>query len=226
MKLLRRGPAADIAFTLLLASAVSLVLYALTVHRMGQLVFTYLPANLVLAWIPIFLAVWLSRLLRNQLWSSWPALFVTTLWLIFLPNSFYVITDLIHLEGVYRGDLVAASVTFFSFALTGLLLGYSSMLVVHTRLRERMAGRPALGYMAGVLLACSLAIYIGRDLRWNSWDVMVSPAGLLFDLSDRLIHPSEYHTIFAVAGGFFILLFGLYFALLRALRVAAKAPRL
>jgi uncharacterized membrane protein len=71
-----------------------------------------------------------------------------------------------------------------------------------------------------------VAIYIGRDLRWNSWDVLVSPAGLLFDLSDRLIHPTEYHVIFAVAGGFFVLLFGLYVSLLRAIRAVAKAPLL
>jgi uncharacterized membrane protein len=80
--------------------------------------------------------------------------------------------------------------------------------------------------VAVVLLVCSLAIYIGRDLRWNSWDVMLSPAGLLFDLSARLIHPSEYRTVFAVAGGFFILLFGVYAALLRAIRAAAKSPLL
>jgi uncharacterized membrane protein len=226
MKLLRRGPAADIAFTLLLASAVSLLLYALTIHRMGQYVFTYLPANLALAWIPIGLAVWLSRVLRDKLWSSWRALSITTLWLIFLPNSFYVITDLIHLENVYRGDLVATSVTFFAFAFTGLLLGYASLFVIHERLRERMAAKAALSYVAGVVFVCSLAIYVGRDLRWNSWDVLVSPAGLLFDLSDRLIHPSEYHTIFAVAGGFFILLFGMYVALLRAIRAVAKSPLL
>jgi len=226
MKLLRRGPTADIVYALLLATAVSALLYALTIHRMGEYTFTYLPTNLVLAWVPVALAVWLGHILRSQLWSSWPALFVTTLWLIFLPNSFYVITDLIHLDGVYKGDLVATSVTFFSFALTGLLLGYTSMYLVHTYLQKRIANRLALGYMGGVLLVCSLAIYIGRDLRWNSWDVMLSPAGLLFDLSDRLIHPSEYHTVFAVAGGFFILLFGMYVALLRAIRAAAKSPLL
>jgi uncharacterized membrane protein len=151
---------------------------------------------------------------------------VTSLWLIFLPNSFYVITDLIHLKDVYSGDLVATSVTFFAFALTGLLLGYTSVYLVHQRLRERMTSLAALGYVAVVLLVCSLAIYIGRDLRWNSWDVMLSPAGLLFDLSARLIHPSEYRTVFAVAGGFFILLFGVYAALLRAIRAATKSPLL
>ena len=226
MKLLRRGPAADIAYALLLASAVSMLLYVLTIQRMDQVLFTYLPTNLVLAWIPLALAIWLGRILRDQLWSSWRALFVTSLWLIFLPNSFYVITDLIHLKEVYSGDLVATSVAFFAFALTGLLLGYTSVYLVHQRLRERMSGLAALGYVAVVLLVCSLAIYIGRDLRWNSWDVMLSPAGLLFDLSARLIHPSEYRTVFAVAGGFFILLFGVYTALLRGIRAAAKSPLL
>lgn len=216
----------DIAFALVLATAVSFVLYALTVHRAGQLVYTYLPSNLVLAWIPLGLAVWLSVLLRTHLWSSWPTLTVTTLWLIFLPNSFYMITDLIHLGQVYAGELVPSSTVFFAFALTGLLLGYLSVYLVHLRLRERMKAPKAYGLVILTFLLCSLAVYIGRDLRWNSWDALVSPGGLLFDLSYRLLHPQEYHTIFAVAGGFFVLLGGFYFALLRLTRVLAKAPKL
>lgn len=230
MKLLRRGlrslAKADIALALLLATVVSLLLYAFTIHRMGQLAFTYLPANLLLAWVPVGLAVWLRRLLRDHLWSDWSALAVTALWLIFVPNSFYIITDLIHLDGVYQADLTAISVMFFAFAVAGLMLGYTSVYSVHQRLRERFSSRVAMSCITGVFLACSLAIYVGRDLRWNSWDVLVSPAGLLFDLSDRLVHPSEYHAIFAVAGGFFVLLLGMYLALLRAIRAVAKSPLL
>lgn len=226
MKTLRHGPGFEITLALAVASGVSFVLYGLIVHRAGQAVYTYLPSNLVLAWIPLGLAVWLSKLLRTSLWSSWPALIVSTLWLMFLPNSFYMITDLVHLGGIYAGDLVVSSVVFFAFALTGLLLGYMSLYLVHLRLRERLQARYAFGLVIATLLICSLAIYIGRDLRWNSWDVLVSPSGLLFDLSYRLLHPSEYGTIFAVAGGFFVLLVGLYVSLLRLIRALSKVPKL
>ncbi|CAN5380279.1 hypothetical protein BH09PAT4_BH09PAT4_07640 [soil metagenome] len=226
MTLPRRGPATNMAIALLLASGVSLFLYVVLVQRMGELVFTYLPSNLLLAWIPVLLALWLGKLLRTHLWSSWPALAVTGLWLIFLPNSFYVITDLIHLGGVYSDDLVASAIVFFSFTLTGLLLGYTSVYLVHGWLRARTSARRALALIAGVFLLCSIAIYIGRDLRWNSWDMLFQPSGLLFDLSDRLLHPSEYGKIATVAGGFFVLLLSMYETLLRAARAVAKAPLL
>lgn len=226
MKLPRRSPATNMAIALLLASGMSLFLYGVIVQRMGALVFTYLPSNLLLAWIPVLLALWLGKLLRTHLWSSWSALAVTGLWLVFLPNSFYVITDLIHLEGVYPDDLVASAVVFFAFTLTGLLLGYTSVYLVHGWLRARVGARYAFVLIAGVFLLCSLAIYIGRDLRWNSWDVLAHPTGLLFELSDRLIHPSEYGKIATVAGGFFVLLLSMYETLLRAARAVAKAPLL
>lgn len=226
MKTLRHGPGFDITLALALASMVSFVLYGLVVHRAGQAVFTYLPSNLILAWIPLGLAVWLSTLLRKNLWSSWPTLVVTALWLMFLPNSFYMITDLVHLSGIYAEDLVVTTAVFFAFALTGLLLGYMSLYLVHLRLRERLQAHFAFGFVLLTLLMCSLAIYIGRDLRWNSWDVLVSPSGLLFDLTYRLFHPSEYGTILVVAGGFFVLLVGLYVSLLRLVRALRHVPKL
>jgi uncharacterized membrane protein len=55
-----------------------------------------------------------------------------------------------------------------------------------------------------------VAIYIGRDLRWNSWDVFSSPAGLLFDVSDRLVRTSNYHDVVGTVAAFFALLGGMY----------------
>ena len=55
-----------------------------------------------------------------------------------------------------------------------------------------------------------MAIYIGRDLRWNSWDVVADPAGVLFDLSSRLLHPGQYGPMLAVILPFFVLLCSLY----------------
>lgn len=226
MKLRHGEPKVELLKALMLASLVSFVLYGLAVQRMGWPLFTYLPNNLVLAWAPLLVAILLSKLLRTRLWSDWVPLAVTAVWVVFLPNSFYMITDLIHLDGLYSGDLVSASVVFFAFAMTGLLLGFASVLIVHQRLIERMEYKKTWLLIGLTFLLCSLAIYIGRDLRWNSWDVLLSPSGLLFDISERFMHPSEYGNIFAVAGSFFVLLMGMYVVMLKTLRALAKAPRL
>lgn len=183
--------------------------------------FWYLVNNLALAWIPLGLALWLERILRTKLWSSWLAMLVTFMWLGFLPNSFYVISDFVHLTEVPRADVVFDVVMFGSFAINGLILGYLSLFLVHGELRKRLSAR-ASGIMVGaVILLSSFAIYIGRDLRWNTWDVVFSPASLLFDVSDRLLNAGAHPQIFSTTFSFFVLLGSIYVVILyiaRALR--------
>jgi uncharacterized membrane protein len=165
----------------------------------------------------------LARLLKTRLWSSWPTLAVSLAWLVFLPNSFYIVTDLIHLQGVYTSTVVADSVMFAAFVVTGLLLGFTSLYLVHRELLQRLSTNWAVGYVTAILFLCSLAIYIGRDLRWNSWDVLVSPAGMLFDLSDRLLHPSQYGDVLSVSLSFFVLLGGMYLVAWRLVEAATRS---
>lgn len=65
-------------------------------------------------------------------------------------------------------------------------------------------------WMALTLLICSFAIYVGRDLRWNSWDILTNPGGLLFDVSDRLLHPAAYPQMLVTVIAFFALLASMY----------------
>jgi uncharacterized membrane protein len=132
-------------------------------------------------------------------------------WLAFLPNSFYMISDFIHLSEITTpAQLLFSAVMFMAFIATGTLLGVSSVYMVHRELDRRVRARTAYGIIAAILFVCSIAIYIGRDLRWNTWDLLVDPAGMLFDVSMRLIHPVNYGSIVAVAMPFFVLLAALY----------------
>jgi len=65
--------------------------------------------------------------------------------------------------------------------------------------------------IGGILLLCSFAIYLGRDLRWNTWDLFVNPAGILFDVSDRLINPRAHPQMFVTILSFFVLLSMVYY---------------
>jgi uncharacterized membrane protein len=114
---------------------------------------------------------------------------------------------------------------FASFVVTGLLLGFTSLYLVHRELLQRLPTNWAGGYVTAILFLCSVAIYIGRDLRWNSWDVLVSPAGMLFDLSDRLLHPSEYGSMLSVSLSFFVLLGGMYLVAWRLVEAATRSAQ-
>lgn len=172
--------------------------------------FGFMCWNLALAWLPLLFAYRLTNVLKHKLWSSWEALAMSMLWILLLPNSFYMITDFIHLQDVKRVDLLFDVLMFTSFVYTGLLVGFTSLYMVHLQLMRRLTPVAASAWIAGVLLICSGAIYIGRDLRWNSWDVLTNPGGLLFDISDRLLHTASYPQMIVTVTAFFVLLCSMY----------------
>ncbi len=188
-------------------------------HNMAA---SYLLWNLLLAWLPLLLALRLMVVLRHKAWSGWEALATTFLWLVFLPNSFYLISDLIHLQDVEPANVLYDSVMFTSFVITGVVLGFSSLYLMHLQLRRRLADWQAAAYVCVTLLFCSIAIYMGRDLRWNTWDILTNPAGLLFDISDRLWRPAAYPHMLLVIAAFFVLLSSLYNLVWQATRLFVR----
>lgn len=211
-----------VGFGLASAVCVGLVLVDSAVNQ--AFTHAYLIWNLFLAWIPLVFAYELQRILRRKLWSSWGALTFTILWLAFLPNSFYIVSDFIHLHDFDGNQLLFGVVVLSSLMLTGLWLGFTSLYLVHRELCKRFSARTSGMLVALTLLVSSMAVYIGRDLRWNSWDLLFNPFGLLFDLSERLLHPSQYGQVLDVVGPMFILLATVYFLIWRTAQVFARRP--
>lgn len=205
------------------STLVSLGFFTYGALRNHSLEFDYLIWNLFLAWLPLVFAFWLTNVLKHKLWSSWTALGVTLLWLIFLPNSFYMISDFIHLLDAQRFDVLYDAIMFTSFIYTGVLLGFSSLYLVHLELKKRFDGTTTAALLALTLFVCSVAIYIGRDLRWNSWDVVTNPGGLLFDVSDRLQSPAAYPQMLVTMVSFFVLLSSMYWLAWRGIQLLRAA---
>ncbi len=206
-------------------SLVSVGFFVTGLLRAGQSGDWYLLWNLFLAWIPLVLAVFLVRRVRHGSWSDWSAIGLSLAWLVFLPNSFYMVSDLIHLQDMPRTSILFDSLLFSMFVITGLAIGYTSLYMIQTQLRRRMSALRTAGCVNGLLLLCSFAIYLGRELRWNSWDVLVSPAGILFDISERLIDPLSHPRAFSVTVMFFVFLSSLYWAVWLMLRAARQIQR-
>jgi uncharacterized membrane protein len=147
----------------------------------GEVYHRYLVWNLFLAWIPFVLALLIyDRAKRVRLDLGQVVLFAA--WLVFLPNAPYIVTDLIHFRERAVAPVWFDAVTYLAFAWTGMLLGLVALYLVHCAARARFG--PAVGWavvLASTVLS-GLGIYLGRFLRWNSWDVLANPSALLADL--------------------------------------------
>jgi uncharacterized membrane protein len=191
-------------------TAVSIGLFVVGAITNHSLQFQYLVQNLFLAWLPLVFVAVLFRALKTRLWSSWLPFVLTVLWLVFLPNSFYMISDFIHIQDVTRHNLLYDVVMFTAFIFTAALIGFCSLYLVQVELRKRVSLWASSVLISVVLFLCSFAIYLGRDLRWNSWDILLNPAGILFDVSDHLMHPLQHLDMFSMTFSFFVLLGSLY----------------
>jgi len=201
---------ARLGFTLACASLAGIGLFAVAAMRNQSLDFWYLPYNLALALAPLLMAVWLKRLLRIRAWSSWLSLLVTLLWVLFLPNAFYIVTDFIHLTETSRIDIVQDVVMLMQFSFVGLAFGFLSVFIVHTEFIKRVSARLATPAVIILLLLSSFAIYLGRDLRWNSWDIVTHPLGLIMDVFSRIVNPLAHPQTFIMTFSFFVMLGTMY----------------
>lgn len=178
-------------FSLVLASALCLGgLVARWVYAEAD-AYRFLPWNLFLAWIPLLAAVAVyDRARRGTPLARLVPLGVV--WLLFLPNAPYLLTDYVHLGSRTDAPLWFDIVLFGSFAWTGMLLGFLSIFVMQGVVL-RAAGVLWSWVLVGTSLAASsFGIYLGRSLGWNSWDFLVSPGALLEDIWARLTDPLAY----------------------------------
>jgi uncharacterized membrane protein len=201
-----------------LLGAVCTAILACLVLLVGSLLldsrhyFWFMPWNLFLALVPLLLSTWLCEILHKHLWSSWRALVVTVLWLLFLPNSFYVVSDFVHIKNVPANQLMYQIAMLAACAIVSFGFGIVSLGQVHVQLLRRVRALPAAVIMTKIILLSSFATYLGRDLRWNSWDVFINIPSLLFDVSDRLLHPTMHPLMISITSGFFLLTAGCYAA--------------
>lgn len=205
-----RGSFLNVSLALMLSSFVSVGLYFVRVVDTGNFRYWFLLWNLVLGWLPLLFAWKLKSSLKTSLWSRPKNLLLSVLWLLFLPNSFYILSDLIHLHDSGEVSLLYDIALFFSLIFNAYVAGFMSIFLVHMELIKRIDRRTAHRLVAFVLLLCGFAIYLGRYLRWNSWDVIFNPAGLLFDVSERVINPTAHPQFVATTLVYFLLLGTMY----------------
>ena len=168
--------------------AVGLLYYR--VHISQHMTYFFLLWNLFLAAIPLgisTIAVYWAHLGKYKL------LIFCALgaWLLFFPNSPYILTDLFHLKTRSGSPLWFDLGLLLTFAWTGLMMGMISLIDVQQIVKKYFGNIISEFFSITVLCLCAFGIYLGRFQRWNSWDLFTQPGGLLNDISERVVDPAQ-----------------------------------
>lgn len=170
---------------LALASALSLVMLGCRTFYSHQWELKFYVWNLLLAWLPLIFALRVYRLIGERPARWWPLGISAGLWFLFFPNAPYLVTDFLHLKGRPPVPKWFDIVMMMSFAWNGLLLGYLSLMLMQETIRARRGPRWGWIFALSMLALGTFGIYLGRFARWNSWDVLVRPDGLVGDIVRR-----------------------------------------
>lgn len=211
---------------LALSMLFSCLLVSIRMIHTGRSNYVFLIWNLFLAYVPYFITACLER--RSQ-WVTHKPLFTLLflVWLVCIPNSFYIITDLYHLSDNHGGGGLRQApqwldlAMILSFAWNGLLLGVLSVRQMEKVLHPFLPARHELFFLYPIMWLNALGVYIGRYLRYNSWDVITDPFRLFADIARIIIHPLRNQYAWDMIFTFSILMTLMYLMLKRISKALA-----
>ncbi len=176
--------------------------------------------NLFLALIPYGVSQWLQ--LRPALASN-KTLFVFffAVWLAFVPNTFYLATDMYHLGEVSGISLWYDLIMLILFAWIGIYVGFVSMLQMESLTICYWGQFWKRAFMPIMIVLNAIGIYLGRVLRFNSWDVIHEPMQLVGALVDLFNHPLQHKSAWVLIAGFSVFI-GLVYKSIRTSSVFQK----
>lgn len=191
-KLLQQDPVKRLSFEqwLMLSSGFSCLLLLARMIVTGTGTYLFLPWNLFLAYVPYLITNWITRdisVIENKI----KLVLAILVWLLFIPNSFYIITDLFHLVHIDTAPRWFDLLMLFSFAWNGILFGVISMNKVEFIINLHTRKAYSFVFIVLVMWLCAFGIYIGRFLRFNSWDVITDPFSLAIEIMNMLFHPFQ-----------------------------------
>lgn len=167
-------------------TSMSIILLMFRIKITQSFFYLFLVWNIFLAYIPYAITFYLSSVstTKNVKLLGW---FIV--WLLFLPNAPYILTDLWHLRLAESNWFWLDIIVFSSFAATGLLLFFLSIIDMVSVLQLHIK-QVILDFLSiALMLLSSFGIYLGRFLRYNSWEVMSNPKLLISDIFEIIFNP-------------------------------------
>lgn len=160
----------------------------------------FLIWNLFLAFVPYFTMLYIEE--EQFSFNKIKTLCLLFIWLIFLPNSFYIVTDLVHLTKSEK-PIIWLDIPLVSlFTISGFVLGLESIRLFEEKITAYFSKYVIDIFVLLLCISCGFGIFIGRILRFNSWDILQKPLHLLGDILTKVFTPSAI--LFSIHFGIFI----------------------
>lgn len=176
--------------------------------------YLFMVWNLFLAFIPFCISMYLSsktKLTKTKLFLYF------IIWLLFLPNAPYIITDLLHFKRSTSHLLWLDILMVTSFAINGLILFYMTLLEMEALLSNHLSTKKTQLLLIFIFFLTGFGIYLGRFLRFNSWDILKHPDLLINDVWEIITSPNDHFEawVFTFCFGAFL---GLTYYLIKSLK--------
>ncbi len=151
--------------------------------------YKFMTWNLFLAFIPLAISFWLFRE-NNRQSSIWWLVLIA--FIAFLPNAPYVVTDIVHLVDLSRYfNTSIVTLVLIPQYLIFIVLGMEAYVISLVKLTRYLQRIGKSDYITIVELSihalCAIGIYLGRFLRFNSWDLIFQPDDVARSIVDDLI---------------------------------------
>lgn len=180
----------------------SIVLLMIRMKFTHSFLYLFLVWIFFLAVIPFAITTYLASLPKL---NKFVLVFWFSVWLLFLPNAPYIITDLLHLKISDSHLLWLDILVIMSFALNGLMLFYLSMSDMKTILQTSISKKKGNYIITITIFLCGFGVYLGRFLRYNSWEILSNPKYLFVDIINMIVKPFAHQEAWL-----FTILFGVF----------------
>ncbi len=186
------------------------VLIVIRILYSGSLLYLFLVWNLFLAWIPLKISSFMDKPVHTGKWLQ-GLLFCC--WLAFFPNALYIVTDLVHLQVESSIPKWFDVILLLSSSIVGIIMAFISLYRVEIFLLKTVNKKMQSPVIILILFLGSFGVYLGRFLRWNSWDIISNPFQLLLSIGQRIISPLDHVQTWGITFIFTIFFYLLYLSI-------------
>ena len=189
LKIVHHFLARESFYTLLLATLLGCAILVGRLYLTKTWVYLFLSWNLFLAWVPYLCSLLVVVIYHYKPKNKWLLVPPAALWLLFFPNAPYIITDLIHLHRRWDFPLWYDVGLIATLAWVGCFLAVVSLHLMQRVVRKMAGGVVSWLFVLTSITLSGFGIYLGRILRWNSWDILYSPRMIMVDVVTPLLDP-------------------------------------